>query len=372
MHLIAAFSLPYRKWIILSVAALVLSGGGVLAVWFWSRDAGQLGADEFRDSMPDLAPIQRPLVQSAESTWLHGDEEVIGVSAGGRHRAYLVRAFIPVQRHVVNDELGNVPVTVSYCDRNDCAMVFVGPTGGGPLEFVPSGYSGLYDLGFMVLRVGAWHYRQDTGDPVEREAPPLACAKVDFVRTTWERWRRAHPDTDVFVGLPVSGEQLKGYPLWDAVRDPIVHPAGEVEVRDDAEVIGVSAGGRHRAYVIMAMTSIDRHVLNDQLGGVPVAVSFCGLSECVQVLMGTSGQKPTDIAVGPFCGEYDWGTQILRVGQWHYQQDTGLAVEKDAPPFPYGPAAFERTTWKRWREAHPDTDVHVGEAAATSKRRTVE
>jgi hypothetical protein len=50
---------------------------------------------------------------------------------------------------------------------------------------------------------------------------------------------------------------------------------------------------------------------------------------------------------------------LLSIGAAHYRQDTGEALEADAPPFPYTQLNYQRTTWKQWRTAHPDTDVYL-------------
>ena len=54
------------------------------------------------------------------------DQPVIGVTAGGRHRAYLVRALsLGAKSHIVNDVVGGVPVSVTYCDIYTCTRLFI-------------------------------------------------------------------------------------------------------------------------------------------------------------------------------------------------------------------------------------------------------
>jgi hypothetical protein len=63
----------------------------------------------------------------------------------------------------------------------------------------------------------------------------------------------------------------------------------------------------------------------------------------------------------------------LTVGNHIYYQKTGetlppdvfakgsrmdRTVDKTPLPFPYQEMTFERTTWKKWKEKHPDTDVY--------------
>jgi hypothetical protein len=127
-------------------------------------------------------------------------------------------------------------------------------------------------------------------------------------------------------------------------------------------VIGVTAGNRHRAYAIAALWNIDDHVVNDVVGGVPVTVAYCNRTECTKVFTSPSGNQPLEVAVGGFVGtpgsSLD-GAMLLRLGSSYYLQDTGEQLSGWSS-FPYPEAEFERTTWGKWRKAHPDTDVVSG------------
>jgi hypothetical protein len=154
--------------------------------------------------------IQRPEARPAGSVRLSEDAAVIGVSVDGRSRAYVVEAFGPTARHVVNDQLGRVPVTVTYCSRSDCAQVFTDPREAGPLAVSVGGFDRRSGTGALLLRVGSTLYRQDTRAPLTADAPPFPHAVADFVWTTWQQWRTAHPDTDVYLGPPTDGSQEAG------------------------------------------------------------------------------------------------------------------------------------------------------------------
>jgi hypothetical protein len=183
-----------------TVAALVLGAGLSLAARWLFREEEVAGWDTFPVVLADEPGVQGPAARPAEAARLPDADEVIGVSAGGRHRAYSIAALLPGDRHVVNDTLGGVPVTVVFWEQTNCARVFTDPTGREPLDIGVGGYIGGYDLGSMLVAVGPNHYRLDSGQPVEEGAPPFPYPRADFQRTTWKRWREAHPNTDVYVG----------------------------------------------------------------------------------------------------------------------------------------------------------------------------
>jgi hypothetical protein len=102
--------------------------------------------------------------------------------------------------HVVNDVVGGVPISVTYCDLYRCTRVFTTITPGGPLDLSVGGVKS----GGLILRVGGHSYRQDSGAPLQQDSPPFPYdLHLGEVRT-WGQWRRAHPDTDVYLGLTAS------------------------------------------------------------------------------------------------------------------------------------------------------------------------
>jgi hypothetical protein len=145
--------------------------------------------------------LDRPPAVAAAEADLEPDDEVIGVLAGGKSRAYLVTALRSSMHHVVNDVLGSTPVSVTYCDRTECVRVFTGPADGRPLPMSQAGWNGEA----LMLRYGTRFYMQPTGQAAIPDAEPIPCPTLPTERTTWKAWRAAHPDTDVFVGVLRDG-----------------------------------------------------------------------------------------------------------------------------------------------------------------------
>jgi Protein of unknown function (DUF3179) len=145
--------------------------------------------------------IVRPPIVEASGSGLRPDEEVIGVEVDGHPRAYRLAAFRDRSHHVVNDLIDGVPVTVSYCDLGDCVRTYTDRGSSGPLEVA---VAGLFRGGEMVLDVGGHLYFQKTGEPLKPGEGPsvLPLERLSPTRTTWERWRREHPSTGVYLGDP--------------------------------------------------------------------------------------------------------------------------------------------------------------------------
>jgi hypothetical protein len=99
--------------------------------------------------------------------------------------------------HVLDDVVGETPVTVTYCNQADCVRVFTADTRGEPLPIDLGGWDG----NAMLLRVDGVFYRQDTGQSkVDGDRRDFPYAPLPFERTTWGAWKAMHPDSDVFTG----------------------------------------------------------------------------------------------------------------------------------------------------------------------------
>ncbi len=167
------------------------------------RDGGDAARKKAGPSAQTATPFimpgirQPPMVKAADAK-LDDDAEVIGVAVEGHPRAYVVKAFHGNITHVVNDLLGDIPVTVAYCDKCKSAQVFTDPKRGSPLEVKLGGFSD-----GMLLHVNAVFYRHETLKPLSAEnSVPFPHPSLAFETTTWKKWRERYPDTEVYVSAP--------------------------------------------------------------------------------------------------------------------------------------------------------------------------
>lgn len=194
-------------WVVAAVAA----AEAAVVVGSYGLERATLKRDENKASMARGAPrtlsrrvempgLSRPAAVAAGESGMADDEEVIGVVVDGRPRAYRLKALAYPPWHIVNDVIGDRPVTVAHCDVSGCTKAYLGPAGSGPLDVAQAGLV----EGEMVVKVGATAYVHRTGRPVgpASGAAALPYPEHEWTRTTWRAWSDRHPATDVFVGLP--------------------------------------------------------------------------------------------------------------------------------------------------------------------------
>jgi hypothetical protein len=153
------------------------------------------------------------------------------------------------------------------------------------------------------------------------------------------------PLTDIVDG----GQPPDGIP---AIDRPTFQRTADVRWVDDAEqVLVVEAGGEARAYPIQVLTL--HEIVNDTVGGVPVAVTYCPLCAsgvafdrraADRVLsFGTSGRLYlSDLVM------YDRQTESL----WPQIEGRAVAGVLAGTELTVLPASL--VSWQQWRAAHPD------------------
>jgi hypothetical protein len=172
-----------------------------------------------RDFLPALdAPRTMPGFEMQSWNETHraklvvSDDRVIGVTLGGRSRAYPVRVMNV--HEVCNDTLAGVPIAVTFSPLCDAAVAFDRRVGGRTIEF---GVSGLLLDSNLVL-----HDRCDTpslwsqlglraiaGPEAARDARLEQLPGVQLC--TWKHWLAAHPDTDVALPAPEDERRMKQF-----------------------------------------------------------------------------------------------------------------------------------------------------------------
>jgi hypothetical protein len=165
------------------------------------------------------------------ATGLPDDVTVVGLTAGGRARAYPLAVLW--WHEVVNDEFGG-PVLVTYCPICRSGVVADRTVAGTPTRFLVSGHlwqpPGVRTGGSLAAgrAFGAGVTDPDAGarrsgnlvvsDVATRSlwsqllaealCGPLAGTRLDVrasTVTTWGEWRSGHPGTDVLLPPPRSG-----------------------------------------------------------------------------------------------------------------------------------------------------------------------
>ena len=158
--------------------------------------------------------------------------------------------------------------------------------------------------------------------------------------------------------------------LRDAIR-PIYNPtyesAGEARawLAGDDRVIGVAAGG---AYAYPVKTLVFREIVNEELDGVPVAVTFCPL--CVSGIVFDRRVDGRTLLLGNTSALYD-NDMVMYDHQtgsyWHQVSGRAIVGELSGASMDLVPSMT--ATFAEWRALYPETLV-MSNAKAQAARST--
>ncbi len=322
------------------------------------------------DGIPSLD--DPPVVPASEARYLTDRERVFGVSLGGESRAYPLR-FLD-WHEMLNDTAGGVPVTLSYCTLCGSGILYDSRTpAGGRYTFGTSGL--LYRSNKLMFDRGGYSLWSNlTGEPVvgRLARSSIRLPILPLTLTTWEDWRRRHPDTTVLdlkgVQQRMAGRFAFDYRpgAADQARAGVAFPVWlKSDALDrDAEVFAIRLAGGPKAYPIELV--LRERVVNDTLGG--EALVLVGDPQSGAVRAYRRGEHRFRPAPDP-AQLLDEAGLVWTVEEAHLVP-TAKGAETPAVPSSgaAAPAPLERLPghvafWFGWYGFYPQTELYTGPSA---------
>jgi len=181
---------------------------------------------------PDGIPsIDEPVFLEAHEVDLAPGDMVIGFVHEGEARAY--PQSILVYHEIVNDQVGGLPVAITYCPLTATAQGFL--RGDATL-----GVSGQLLNSNLVMydRESGSYFSQIAATGLTGPLEGRTLQEVGLTWTTWERWQAVHPETRVlsdrtgflrnYARDPYgSYNPVGGYYAEDATIFPLMHRSSE-------------------------------------------------------------------------------------------------------------------------------------------------
>ncbi len=315
--------------------------------WFYSGMKHDIRLDEILwggvwvDGIP---PLENPdFVRAAEADYLDGNHVVFGVVHNSEAKAYPKR--ILAWHELFNDRIGGEGVTCAYCTLCGAAVLYRQRIGSTEYDFGTSGFlyrsnKLMYDRQTHSLW-SALEGRPVTGSLVGRG---LKLEKLPIVTTTWEEWRRRHPETLV---LSIETGHDRDYREGAAYRDyfstqELMFPVPERDrrLKNKEEVLAMTLDGTAVAFKTAFLRKRRLHAY--QVG-----------ERHIVILTDRSGASRVYESRGITFDGWDRQSRVTDgLGEvWHVDEDalTGPLGQR----LPRLPA--HRAFWFGWRAQFPDT-----------------
>ncbi|NDJ62443.1 MAG: DUF3179 domain-containing protein [Chloroflexi bacterium] len=297
-----------------------------------------------------IVALDNPPKQRANHADLPGDAGVIGTEHNGEACAWPLDVLIP--HHLINDHLGGEPLLVSWCAACRSGMIYRATVDGQPLDFT---VVGVWRRNMVIrdAQTGSI-WQQDTGACL---AGPLAGRRLEPLGaelTRWAAWRADHPDSLVAEDRPevrglLSNQQWRQ--AFEMTRHFVVPglKRGDDRLPAHAEVAGFVIDGAARAYPLKALHAAE--IVNDQLGGQPLAVIYAPAIDRVRAFERTVGGQV--ITLKQADGDLTDDSGVMR---WDQRGAPLSGTDVSLVTIP-----VRREWWLGWSEFYPDSAIYRAE-----------
>jgi hypothetical protein len=223
------------------------------------------------DGIPSIDNPKFIAVQEA-SKFLKDSELVLGLNINGDIRAYPLQ--ILVWHEIVNDNIGAVPVAVTYCPLCFTNQVFNRTIDerGVVVEFGTSGK--LYNSNLVMYdRTSKTLWSQALAEGIVGKYAGTKLQRVPFDVAYWKEWKQLYPDSKVLSRDTGSNRPYGADPYGDYyTNSDVLFPVSNKDSRLDLKeiVVGFENKGQFKAYKQQDIEN--KKVINDQVNGKPIAL----------------------------------------------------------------------------------------------------
>ena len=226
-------------------------------------------------SRDEIPPLDSPkFVSPAEAAgWVKGREPVVVFSLGSEHRAYPIQILI--WHEIVNDQVGDTPVTITFCPLCNTAIVFDRRLDNRVFDFGTTGSLRKSDLVMWDRQTESW-WQQATGTAIVGTLTgktlnilPASIVSFDTFRAAFPNGRVLSKDTG--YPRPYGDNPYLGY---DEVDKPPFLFVGQTDGRlpPKERVVTVRVGAETVAYPYPLLRK--RRVVADLVGGTEIIVLY--------------------------------------------------------------------------------------------------
>lgn len=226
-----------------------------------------------RDGIPAITDPQMEGVETAQ-TWLVPRSPVIAVEINGEAHAY--PHAILMWHEIANDEVGGVPVAVTFCPLCNASIVFDRRLGDSVLEFGVSGLLRNSDMIMYDRTTFSW-FQQFTGIGIAGFYNEVSLEFIPSQVVSFEQFAERYPDGLVMSQDTGFGRRYGSNPYsgLDDSRSPVTglyRGAYDERLPARERVLAGIIDGVGIAYPFPVLSQ--EFIINDQIGETPVVAMW--------------------------------------------------------------------------------------------------
>ena len=186
--------------------------------------------DEIKDGGPPkdgIPPIDDPVFARVTEVDMPDIEPVIGVIIDGNARAYPIRLLI--WHEIVNDQIGDLPIAVTFCPLCNTGIVFDRRAAEGVLDFGTTGKLRNSDLVMYDRQTESW-WQQFTGEAIVGTMTGTVLETIPARLESYANFKRRAAKIDAGGGwvLVPNDEVMRAYGItpyvgYDSLEEPFLY-----------------------------------------------------------------------------------------------------------------------------------------------------
>jgi Protein of unknown function (DUF3179) len=306
------------------------------------------------DGIPSIDNPKFISVQEA-SKFLEDSELVLGLNINGDIRAYPLQ--ILVWHEVVNDEVGGVPVAVTYCPLCFTNQVFNRIIDGQVVEFGTSGK--LYNSNLVMYdRTSKSLWSQAMAEGIVGKYAGTKLERVPFDIAYWKEWKQLYPDSKVLSrdtgsNRPYGADPYGDYYTNSDVLFPVSNKDGRLNLKEI--VVGLENKGQYKAYKLQEIEN--KKVINDQVDGKSITLFS------LYPFMIRAYDPVVEDGAEKIVLQFDYNAENNKFidkqtgSEWNFE---GEAISGQMKGKQLTRIAFDEGFWFEWVAFHPKTEIYPG------------
>ncbi len=319
---------------------------------------------------PDgIPPIDNPeFISVADADdWLNDVEPVLVVDVEGDVRVYPIQ--IMMWHEIVNDTVGGLPLSVTYCPLCNSAISFERVVRGVETTFGTSG--SLYNANLVMYdRATESLWNQLDGRAVIGVLTGDVLTQYPSSTMSWATVKESRPNAQVLDRDRTGASRRYGTNPYTGLDDPNGQPFlfnGEIDVRAKAmqRIVAIESENAAAAWTIDFLSGdADAVATQAEFDGEPLAILWqAGEASALDTSEITAGRDVGTVGVFSaivddqeltFSVEGDTFVDDQTSSEWNI---LGEAVSGSLEGSRLEPVTFVRTFWFSWAAFRPDTDL---------------
>ena len=302
------------------------------------------------DGIPSIDSPKFTSVKEADEI-LEDSELVVGLNVNGDIRAYPLQ--ILVWHEIVNDNVGGVPVAITYCPLCFTNQIFNRTLqDGNVVEFGTSGK--LYNSNLVMYdRTSDSLWSQGLAQGIVGKYAGVNLQRIPFDVANWKEWKELYPESKVLSretgsSRPYGADPYGDYYTNSEVLFPISNQDDRLGLKEI--VIGLENNGQYKAYKLQDVE--DKKIINDEINNKPIAL-FSSFPFMVRAFDPVVDGQALQFKYNPQNNTF---VDILKGSEWNFE---GVAINGELKGKELIRLPYDEGFWFEWVAFHPDTELYI-------------